>query len=403
MAHRARLALNVGALGATALLGAGGTAHWTAGDVLLPARTSIGGPAPLGVPLATSFSSRDGTWADVAMGRVGQLVNTFWQTFVLRPSSSRWTLVTPPGVADNGGLVSTSSRTGRVLAGFEASQLLGYSPLAETADAGRGWSAGLVPARLATTPDALAVSGVGGMLALVGARDGSVLASSGNTSDWHTSLRAGTLRVSPAGRSCGLRRLVAVAYGPGGTPLVGASCSKGGRVGIFTRTSTGWNLVPLHLPGGASSAAGLLRLSSSGGRTSALVELDRARRVSLVGAWPVTSGTWSVSKSLPLESAGRLVASGTLGSGALFVLLAEGSGLRLETTGPPGAGAAWQELPSPPASTATVAFSGTARTARVDALVVHGSTLYDDVLRLRSRRWVRSQTIEVPITYGSSG
>ena len=161
--------------------------------------------------------------------------------------------------------------------------------------------------------------------------------------------------------------------------------------------------MPLHLPGGASSAAGLLRLSSSGGRTSALVELDRARRVSLVGAWPVTSGTWSVSKSLPLESAGRLVASGTLGSGALFVLLAEGSGLRLETTGPPGAGAAWQELPSPPASTATVAFSGTARSARVDALVVHGSTLYDDVLRLRSRRWVRSQTIEVPITYGSSG
>ncbi len=68
-----------------------------------------------------------------------------------------------------------------------------------------------------------------------------------------------------------------------------------------------------------------------------------------------------------------------------------------------GAGATWQELPAPPASTAAVAFSGTGRSARVDALVVHGSTPTDGALRLRSCGWVRPQTIEVPITCGSSG
>ena len=403
--RRLRRASGVGALGVlgvTALLGAGGSGHRRAEGVLA-ARSSSGRPAPLLVPLASSFSTPDGTWVDVPMGRVGQLVNTFWQTFVLRPSSSRWTLVTPPGVADNGGLVSTSSSNGRVLAGFEASQLLGYSPLAETADAGRSWSAGLVPARLAATPDALALSSQGGMLALLGSDGGSVLSSTGNPSVWHTLVRATALRRSPAGRNCGLLRLGAVAFAPDGSPLVGATCDGGGRAGVFARVGASWVLEPLRLPGGRSSVGETLRLSSSGGPTSALVELDGVRRVALVGAWPLAAGSWSASRPLALPARTRLVASGTLGSGAVFVLLATVSSLRLETTGLPRAGAAWQELPAPPPGTAAAAFSGAAGATRVDAFVAHGSTLTDDVLDLRSRRWVRSQTIEVPITYGSSG
>lgn len=392
----------LGVLGITALAASGSPADRSA-DAVAAVRPAVERPASLAVPLASSFSTSGGTWVDVPMGRIGQLVNTFWQTFVLRPSSSRWALVTPPGVADNGGLVSSAGPSGHVLAGFEASQLLGYSPLAETSDAGRAWTAGLVPARLAPTPDALALSGDGAMLALLGDRDTSVVSSTGSTTVWHTLVRSRTLATSPAGRSCGVQRLVAVAFTPGGTPLVGARCDRTGQVGIFTRAGTGWTLEPIRMPGAGSSLDEVVRLSSSAGRTTALVELDRPRHDALVGAWQGTTGAWSVSGTLELGARTRLVASGTTGSGAVFVLTSSRAGLHLDLTGSTRAGATWHQLPAPPGGTAAVASSGPAGRARVDALVVDGSRLVDDVLDLRSQRWVRSQVIEVPITYGSSG
>ena len=390
----------LGVLGVAALAGAlaGGTA-----DAAPATRPPAARPEPLAVPLASSFSTTGGTWVDVPMGRLGQLVNTFWQTFVLRPGASRWSLVTPPGVADNGGLVSTAGPGGEVLAGFEASQLLGYSPLAETSDAGRAWSAGLVPSRLAATPDALALSGDGALLALLGGHDASVVSSAGSTTTWHTLVRTRTLARSQAGRTCGLQRLVAVAFAPDGMPLAGATCDRTGVVGIVARRGAVWTLEPVHLPPPGSSADELLRLSSSGGHTAALVEIDRPGHAALVGAWPDGATRWSASKALALGPGARLVASGTTESGAIVALTSTSAGLHLELTGSTRAGAAWRALPAPPSGTAAVAVTGTAGRVRVDAFGVDGSRLTDEVLDLRSARWVRSQTIEVPITYGSSG
>ena len=68
------------------------------------------GPAaeatPAGAPfLATSLVTAAGTWAVAVMGGSAASHNNFWQLFV-RPAGSRsWKLVTPPGTADNGGLV----------------------------------------------------------------------------------------------------------------------------------------------------------------------------------------------------------------------------------------------------------------------------------------------------------
>ena len=47
--------------------------------------------------------------AIVAMGTLSDPINTFWQLFFRPNSTSRWTLATPPGVADNGGLVISPS------------------------------------------------------------------------------------------------------------------------------------------------------------------------------------------------------------------------------------------------------------------------------------------------------
>ena len=52
------------------------------------------------------MTTKTGAWVDLAMGDLGQLANTFWQLIFLPAGHSRWSLVTPPGFADNGGLVS---------------------------------------------------------------------------------------------------------------------------------------------------------------------------------------------------------------------------------------------------------------------------------------------------------
>ena len=84
-------------------------------------------------------------------GRPGRRRTSFWQLFVRPATASRWSLVTPPGVADNGGLVAAGGGTSLVV-GFRPSQNLVFSPLATSTDAGRNWTPGLLDAGLADTP-----------------------------------------------------------------------------------------------------------------------------------------------------------------------------------------------------------------------------------------------------------
>ncbi len=68
-----------------------------------------------------------------------------WQVFVRQSASPAWRLVTPPGVADNGGLVAAG--TGRALTvAVRPSQNLTFSPLAVSTDGGARWSTALVDA-----------------------------------------------------------------------------------------------------------------------------------------------------------------------------------------------------------------------------------------------------------------
>ena len=67
-----------------------------------PPATQAAPPAP---SLNTSLDTSAGTWAAVVMGGSAAQYNAFWQLFIRPAGSTRWRLVTPPGTADNGGLV----------------------------------------------------------------------------------------------------------------------------------------------------------------------------------------------------------------------------------------------------------------------------------------------------------
>ena len=115
------------------------------------------------------------------MGQFGSQANTFWQLLHADPGSSQWSVVTPQGVADNGGLVTAAGVTAAsTTVGFLPSQLLRFSPLSATTDAGRNWSPGSFPVPLPPDRTRLA-SGPDGSLAIVGA---AVLHQPSNSSSW---------------------------------------------------------------------------------------------------------------------------------------------------------------------------------------------------------------------------
>ena len=87
---------------------------------------------PAGAPsLDTSLVTAAGTWAVAVMGGSAPTHNNFWQLFARPAGSSRWKLVTPPGTADNGGLVLAGAGGGSLIAAFRPSQYLTYTPLTD--------------------------------------------------------------------------------------------------------------------------------------------------------------------------------------------------------------------------------------------------------------------------------
>ena len=101
-----------------------------------PPATERRRPAP---SLDTSLDTTAGTWAAVVMGGSAAQDNNFWQLFIRPAGSTRWKLVTPPGTADNGGLVLADAG-GSLITGFRPSQNLTYTPLIQTSDGGQAWA-----------------------------------------------------------------------------------------------------------------------------------------------------------------------------------------------------------------------------------------------------------------------
>jgi hypothetical protein len=355
-------------------------------------------------PLATSLVTAQGTWAVAVMGGSAASHNDFWQLFVRPTGATRWSLVTPEGVADNGGLVATGGAGGTsLLVGFRPSQGLAFSPLAASSDAGRNWTPGLLDADLAGVPDALAVGASGQVLALL--RDGSIeqapTAAAATAGRWSRLTTLGALAASTPGRSCGVAGVEAVSFGVNDTPMAGGSCVRRGVAGVFAESGGTWQAAGPALPAAfAGDQVQVLGLASGG--TTALM----AAGSSLVAAWsggvegsgwtvsaPVAAAAGATGASVPAP-AGVVRAAGFGPGGSVWVLLGGGRAEAID-----GPGGAWRALPAMPAGTQTLA---PVPDGGYDALAVSGSRL--TVWQLEgTASWVQVQVIDVPIEYGSSG
>jgi hypothetical protein len=367
-----------------------------AGCGTAPARrgASAGGLVPV-VSMDTSLGTAAGTWATVVMGGSAAQHNNFWQLFDRAAGSSTWKLVTPPGTADNGGLVLAAGPGPSAISAFRPSQLLTFTPLIQTNDGGQDWSA-LSPldAPLASTPAALAVepAGSGQLLALT--TTSVALQASATATKWSTLVSMRTLAATPAGRQCGLRALTAAGYSPSGKPLLAGACSHPGVAGIFADQGGKWRSAGFTLP---PSPAGqditALRLLSAGDQTVALLQSGNGRAARLLAAWSgPAAGQWTISPPLELHGA---LASASFGPTGSVAAITSGGTAAMITEG----ARSWHRLPLLPKGTATLAF-GAAGPA--DALAVHNSTLTVWQLATSGMAWTRAQVINVPIEYGSS-
>lgn len=361
---------------AAALAGCGG-----AGTGRPPAKGTV---RPVAAPLSASLSGTGTTWAVVPVSAAS---GRYWELLVERDGASRWSLATPPGVADNGGLVVGSRGGNSLVAGFRPSEDMVFSPLAATADAGVTWSPGLLDAGLASLPDALAAAPDGRLLALLGGGQARLSAPGGRR--WVRLASAGSLASGVAGRPCGLAGLTAAAFTPAGTPLLGGACTRGQAAGIFAYRGGRWQAAGPRLP--ASLAAGgvqVLRLTAAGGSDLALLAAGRPPAVSLLAAWTTGGGRWTL--SAPLRLPGSRVDSVALGpGGSVAVVLPGGRAAALS-----GIGAGWRQLPALPARTAGLAVGAR---GRLDAIATHGTQLTVWRLIPRPGSWARVQALAVPV------
>ena len=344
--------------------------------------------------LATSLVTGTGTWAVVVMGGSVASHNNFWQLFARPAGSSRWQLVTPPGTADNGGLVLADAG-GSLITGFRPSQYLTYTPLTLTRNAGQAWSStGPLDGALANGPDALAAApATGKLLALL--TDGTAeLAAPGYTS-WTTLATQRSLAATPAGRSCGLQSLTAATFTTSGIPMLAATCARAGTAGIFADAGGTWHAAGPALPAAlAHQPVQVLRLTTTTSSTIALLVAGTGPDANLLAAWSPDSGShWTLSP--PLRLNGAAPSSASFGPGDATAIMLNGS--RGQAVAGPGA--LWRALPALPPGTATLA-AGPA--GGFDALAVARTKMTIWQLAPRSATWAKAQVIDVPIQFGSS-
>jgi hypothetical protein len=343
--------------------------------------------------LATSLFTPTGTWAVVVMGGPPTSNNDFWQLFARPAGISRWRLATPPGVASNGGLVIATPGAQIVVAGFRPSHALSFSPLATTHDNGATWTPGLLDAGLTNGPGALAAApGTGRMLALL--TNGTAELSTTGGTHWGRLATLRSLARSAAGRRCGLQSLSAAAFSPLGTPQLAGTCTHHSTAGIFAFTAGAWHLAGPPLPASPPRwPTRVLRLAVASNQETAVLAFGTGRNTILQGAWSYGSGRWALSPALPLG--GAQVASVSLGPhGAIGAVLNGRAGV---ITAP---GTTWQWLPFLPAGTQTLALGPG---PRVNALAAAGTTFTNWAWAPGSAAWAKTQTLHVPVQYGSSG
>ena len=383
--------------GTLGLAACGGSASSASPGAAAPA---AGGAA--GVSLATSLSTAHDSWAvlPVSSGPA------FWEVFARPSDSSDWRLVTPPGVADTGGLVASAYGSSSLTVAVRPSDKLVFSPLASTSDGGSSWSAGgPIDSAVAASPDALAASG-SRLVALLS--DGAIETSANAGATWSVAAAPGAIAASPAGHGCGgAVAVTSVTFGILGTQvLAGGSCGTSGTAVFSYSPGAGWQR--LSRPAGGQLVrlyAGTALLRGAAGLSALWYGSGWDASAPLATPSPVATQTgWGASTPLPVS--GRIVASGALGeSGSLapsgtWVLLSGGRAATIDAPAAAAEGTAqWTLLPRVPSGTSVLASGPSGAT---DALAVSGATVTVWRLGPKATVWSKVQTISVPVQYGSS-
>jgi hypothetical protein len=355
--------------------------------------TTVTAAAPAAPSLDFTVGTTSGTWAVVVMGGSAAQYDNFWQLFVQPAGSSRWSLVTPPGTADNGGLAVAAAGGRPLITAFRPSQDLTYTPLIQTGDGGKTWaSLNPLAAKLAASPDALAAAqGTGSLVALLDGGDVEQSTAPGYAG-WSTLTSRAALAATAAGRQCGLSALTAAAVTRAGTVLLGGVCTRRGVAGIFAAAGGAWRLAGPLLPAGLSGEdVTVLRLTQTSHGTAALLAAGSGAATTVVAAWSADDGArWTTSRPFSVGTA--VAGPASFGpDGTVAIILGAGRGETLAGTQP-----AWRALPAGTAALAAGPDGGT------EALAVHRSVLTVWQLGDGGSTWVKAQTINVPIQYGSS-
>ncbi|HUC22425.1 MAG TPA: hypothetical protein VMA73_06925 [Streptosporangiaceae bacterium] len=392
-------AVAAGLLGLAAALPIAGCGSTPATSASVRPAAGISTPA-----LATALAAPDGgaNWAVLEMGGSAAQHNNFWELFARPAGGSAWKLATPVGVASNGGIVATVTGSSSLLAGVRPSQDLKYSPLAQTANAGTDWSQNnILEAGLADLPTALAAGPSGRLLAVIGSGD--IDTSSGSGVSWSRLTTQRALDATPAGRACGITAVTAAGWTPAGDPLLGGDCLKHGIAGIFTAAAGTWRAAAPTLPAAlAGDPVSVIGLNTTGTRTTAVLAVGTGAATGVIAAWSANGGgNWTLSPELRTgPSAGPSVSFGADGS-ATLVLPGKHASSRGQGATISWQSATWQQLPTLPAYTATIAAT---QSGTPEALAARGGTL--TVWQLPAAgsagHWQLTQTVHVAIPYGSS-
>jgi hypothetical protein len=356
-----------------------------------------GAAAAKPVSMATSVATNADTWAVVPVSADP----AFWEVFARAGNSASWKLVTPPGVADNGGLVVSASGQSSLAVAFRPSQNLVFSPLAATANGGISWSAGPpLDAALAASPDAFAAHGAE-LVALL--TDGAVETSSNAGASWSVAARPGAIAASAAGKGCGgAVRVTSVSFGlaaaggPAADVLAGGTCGTSGDAALFSYSpGAGWQRVGLPASGQLVRLAGAMALVQGKSGLSALwrgAGWYAYAPLSAASTPQPAQTNWSAPTVLPVS--GPVTASGTLPSGGAWVLLPGGRAATVS-----GPGSQWTLLPPAPPRTTVLAAGPDGAT---DALAVSGATLTVWRLAPKATVWSKAESVNVPVQAGSS-
>jgi hypothetical protein len=356
----------------------------------------------LAIPLTTSLGGGGRQWAAIPMGQPGSVADTFWELFYKAGPASHWAEVTPPGVADSGGLaIAGGGASGSSLTvGFEPVLLLGFSPLAATADGGRSWSAGTLQGKLAPVVGAVAAGSNGAVLALVRDGGGQLYYSPGGLAQWSMVTTRAELAATPAGRQCSLTALTAVAL-VGGADIAGGACAKPGVVGILTSQAGGWHLSGPQLPPAyRAGTTEVLRIdASSGGGLSVLVAVRTGSGAAVLALRRAPgSQSWSDSAAVALPYGADLESTGFDSADGDYLVLYRPVG-GATTLSYSSSTAAWHTTRNLPAGTSAAVFTAT---GSFDA-ITHSEFEFRSWTLSPQGTWTVEQSVYVPVPLGSNG